>query len=401
MTSPGVLLRARATVRAVSTQQHADPTGVRPIGVGRFGPLFASLWLIYLGYPWSAAWSSGPGAARILSLGSVILFAAVYLAAINAVRARRRAGAPAGRTPYAWVYIVLEAVLVAGMAVRAHESAFAGLVFISVTAVFALARIEAFVTVAVLVVASESLPRIGAGWHSTDTLGPQIALAAMAVFGFTQVMSRNVELARARLELADLAVARERERMARDVHDLLGHSLTVITVKSELAARLLEIDPKRAAREIADIEGLARSALADVRSTLHGFRAVGLASELASARAALEAAGIDALLPSAVDAVPDALHELFAWSVREAATNVVRHSGARHCEIVLCARTLIVRDDGRGPGTSAGMDRRATATGPVGSGLLGLRQRADAVGATVSAGRSPQGGFELRVEGAT
>lgn len=401
MTSAAVLLRARATVSAVSTQQHRGPAGLRLRGGGRLGLLFASLWLVYLSYPWVAAWSSGPGAGRALSLVSLILFGAVYVAAIHAVRLQRRVGAPVRRTPYAWVYIVAEAVLVAGMAVRAHESAFAGLVFMGVAAVFTLARVEAFVTVTVLVVASETLPRIVPGWHPIDSLGPQIALAAMAVFGFTQVMSRNAELARARLELADLAVARERERMARDVHDLLGHSLTVITVKSELAGRLLEIDPRGAAREIADIEGLARAALADVRATLHGFRAVGLASELASARAALEAAGINARLPSAVDAVPDALQELFAWAVRAAATNVLRHSGAHHCEIVLSARTLVVRDDGRGPGAPDSMDGPAAATGTVGSGLLGLRQRADAVGATVSAGRSPQGGFELRVEGAT
>jgi two-component system sensor histidine kinase DesK len=247
------------------------------------------------------------------------------------------------------------------------------------------------------VVAGESLPRVLHGWQSLDSIGVEVILGSLAVFGLTQVMSRNMELARARLEIADLAVTRERERMARDVHDLLGHSLTVITVKSELAGRLLGIDPPGAAREIADIEVLARAALADVRATLHGFRTVGLASELASARAALEAAGIDAQLPSAVDAVPDGLRELFAWSVRETTTNVVRHSGARHCEILLSGRTLVVRDDGRGPGGPDSSD------GPMrtdGSGLTGLRERAAAVGASVSAGAAPRGGFELRVEGA-
>jgi two-component system sensor histidine kinase DesK len=361
---------------------------------------FAALWLIYLSYPWSVAWSSPPGAARTVSLVSVILFSAVYLVAIVRVRLWRRSGARGRGMPHGWVYIAGEGLGVAGMSLASHETSFAGLVFMAVSAVFALARPEAFAVVAVLVVAGETVPHVVPGWRPVDNIGVQIVLAALAVWGFTQVMRRNIELARARLEVADLAVARERERMARDVHDLLGHSLTVITVKSELAGRLLEIDPRGAAREIADIEGLARAALADVRATLHGFRAVGLVSELASARAALEAAGIDAQLPSAVDAVPDGLRELFAWSVREATTNVVRHSGARRCEIVLSGRTLVVRDDGRGPGGPDDADSSDGAMRTDGSGLTGLRERAAAAGATVSVGSSPLGGFELRVEGA-
>ncbi|CAN5173206.1 hypothetical protein BH11ACT1_BH11ACT1_19000 [soil metagenome] len=169
-------------------------------------------------------------------------------------------------------------------------------------------------------------------------------------------------------------------------------------MKAELAGRLLQLDAAGAAREVADIETLARAALADVRATLHGVRAVGLASELASARAALEAAGIEAQIPTAVDAVPDGLRELFAWTVREAVTNVVRHSGARRCEIELAGRALVVRDDGCGPDGPGALPQPASASD--GSGLIGLRERADTVGATLTAGRSALGGFELCVEGA-
>ncbi|MGV8977415.1 MAG: sensor histidine kinase [Cellulomonas sp.] len=382
-------------------RQQLSATGGSTNVLGRFAPVFAAAWLIYLSIPWSTAWSTAPGPGRTLSLVSVVGFGAVYLAAIFAMRVWRRGDGQSRRMPYAWAYLVLQAVLAAGIAVQAHSSALTSFVFMAVTAVFTLAGTEAFAVVAVLVAASESVPRLVPGWEPLDSAGVQIALAAAAVFGFTQVMRRNVELARARLELADLAVARERERIARDVHDLLGHSLTVITVKSELAGRLLEVDPSGAAREIADIEALARSALADVRATLHGVRSVGLASELASARAALDAAGIEAQIPSAVDAVPDGLRELFAWAVREAVTNVVRHSGARRCEILLAGRTLVVRDDGRGP---QGVDTRPEpetgkdhVTG--GSGLAGLHGRAMAAGASLTAGRSPWGGFELRVDG--
>ncbi|HEX7805539.1 MAG TPA: histidine kinase dimerization/phosphoacceptor domain-containing protein, partial [Cellulomonas sp.] len=252
----------------MTRQQHPGTTGMPPSAMGRFGPAFAAIWLIYLSFPWSTAWSAARGPARTLSLVSVVVFGVVYLAAMVTMRAWRHAGAPGRRMPYAWAFVTGEAVLTAGMAAAAHASAFAGFVFLGVTAVFTLARAEAVVVVVALVVVSESVPRVLPGWVPLDSVGVQIALAAVAVFGVTEVMRRNVDLARARLELADLAVARERERIARDVHDLLGHSLTVITVKAELAGRLLQLDAAGAAREVADIEALARAALADVRATL-------------------------------------------------------------------------------------------------------------------------------------
>ena len=290
-----------------------------------------------------------------------------------------------------WLVLGVEAILVAGMGLAARENSLAGLVFIAVSSVFFLPVRQAVGVVAVLVAAGEALPRTIPGWVPTDNLGLQVVIASVAVFGVTQMMARNVELARARTDLADLAVARERERIARDVHDILGHSLTVITVKAELAGRLLPESPERAAREVADVESLARAALADVRATVSGFRAVSLANELASARVALEAAGVEAHVPSAADEVPEGLRELFAWTVREATTNVVRHASARTCEITLTSNRVRVSDDGVGPDGSVG----------AGSGLVGLRERAAATGARVLLGRSASGGFELCVEKGT
>jgi two-component system sensor histidine kinase DesK len=204
------------------------------------------------------------------------------------------------------------------------------------------------------------------------------------------VLERNTQLARAREQLVDLAVTQERERVARDVHDILGHSLTVITVKTELAGRLLEGLPgpaaDRARTEVADVERLAREALADVRATVSGMREVSLTGELAAARAALAAAGIRADLPSAVDVVPARHRELFAWALREGVTNVVRHSGAGWCGVQLTADCVEIRDDGRGPGGSG-----------TGSGLAGLQARAGKAGARLEIGRAPEGGFLLRV----
>ena len=175
--------------------------------------------------------------------------------------------------------------------------------------------------------------------------------------------------------------------MSRDVHDILGHSLTVITVKSELAGRLIEIDPARAAVEIAELETLARQALADVRSTVGGMRQIDIGTELLSARTALTAAGIKADLPSDADLVPLRHRELFGWVMREAVTNVVRHSSAQRCHVTLTASRISIVDDGCGPADDTG----------GGNGLRGLAERVDAAGGSLTLARVPTGGFELEV----
>lgn len=177
-------------------------------------------------------------------------------------------------------------------------------------------------------------------------------------------------------------------RFARDLHDLLGHSLTVITVKAELAGRLMTRDPAKAAAEVTDIERLAREALADVRATVAGYREVTLAVELSSARSALEAAGIAAELPLALDDVPGERRELFGWVVREAVTNVVRHSRAGRVRVQVSPTSVEVVDDGSGcAGNPAG-----------GHGLDGLRDRLAAVGGRLEVGPVDTGGFRLFAE---
>jgi two-component system sensor histidine kinase DesK len=207
-----------------------------------------------------------------------------------------------------------------------------------------------------------------------------------------QLIRRNAQLAEARSEITRLAVAEERSRFARDLHDILGHSLTVVAVKAELAGRLVRLDPEKAEHEIADVERLSREALADVRRALSGYREVTLMGELASARSALAAAGIEAELPQAVDDVPADRRELFGWVLREGVTNVVRHSGASHCHVRVTDREIRITDDGRGPVNGSPVDGD-----PSGVGLLGLRERVDAAGANLTVGKAPDDGFELRV----
>ncbi len=214
-----------------------------------------------------------------------------------------------------------------------------------------------------------------------------IVSISLMMAAFARTTAAMNQLRATQHELEQLAVVRERGRVARDIHDILGHTLTVVTVKAELAGRLVDTDPSRARTEIAEVEALARGALADVRTTVAGFRGVNVSGELAAARAALSAAGIEAELPSSTDAVPPGRRELAGWVVREGVTNVVRHSGARRCRVRLGERELEIADDGVGPAAAA-----ASSTG-----LAGLRERVEAAGGRMSLGRSDLGGFSLRV----
>src|SRR5215469_3743394 len=199
-------------------------------------------------------------------------------------------------------------------------------------------------------------------------------------------------LKRTRAELARAAAAEERLRIARDLHDLLGHSLSLITLKAELAGRVIEADPSRAAREIAEVEGVARQSLADVRAAVAGFRQPDLAAELAGARQLLDAAGITSTIRSMAEDLPQDVDGVLAWTVREGATNVVRHSKATHVAITIaadqCQATAEIRDDG--------LAARARSTF-AGSGLAGLGERVRSLGGELAAGAIEPRGFRLRV----
>jgi len=234
---------------------------------------------------------------------------------------------------------------------------------------------------------------------SGDYLGLLIILLSVAVLcrSVVHMIDVNRELRLIQDQVAALAVADERGRIARDLHDVLGHSLTTVTVKAGLARRMLEsgVPTGRVLTEMRDVERLSRQALADITATVSGDRAVSLAAELVGAKEALRSAGIDADFPRAVDDVEPAYQEAFAFALREGVTNVLRHSaGATRCEVRLGDSWLEVRDDGD-PAPAAAAPSRAAGGG---NGLSGLSQRLGGIGARLEAGPLPCKGFRLRVE---
>ncbi|HEX3647764.1 MAG TPA: histidine kinase, partial [Pseudonocardiaceae bacterium] len=234
-----------------------------------------------------------------------------------------------------------------------------------------------------------------ADWNSAMIL----IVLTLGMFSFGGLIRTVRELRATQGKMARLAVAEERSRLARDLHDVLGHSLTTITVKAGLARRVLEssTDRQRAIDEVRDVEELARQAMTDVRATVSGYRTASLAAELVGARAALSAAGIDADLPRAVDNVTAGLQETFAYVLREGITNVIRHSRASRCQVRLGDTWLEVRDDGACGAAEVTSSRESGG----GHGLSGLADRVAAVDGTLEAGPLPEGGFLLRVSVAT
>jgi two-component system sensor histidine kinase DesK len=208
------------------------------------------------------------------------------------------------------------------------------------------------------------------------------------VFTVKQLIGYVHQLRDTQAELARVAVTEERLRFSRDLHELLGHTLTLIVVKAQVARRLAERDPAATASAAADIEQIGRQALVEVREAVTGYRERAFATELDGARTALTDAGIEVSITQVGTPLPEVADTIFGWAVREAATNIIRHSGARHCHIVVrradAGATLEVHDDGVGGTVNGG-----------GNGLRGVRERLTTAGGTLSAAPAAEGGFRL------
>ncbi|CAN5530779.1 sensor histidine kinase [soil metagenome] len=350
--------------------------------------VFPAVFLIYLVQTVAGVLSYTDGLLTWLGMTILALFAVCYIGCT--------ASGTGGRYREFWRWYAALVVLFLLELPLAHQDALPMLTYIGVMSVASLYQ-RAIPLIVGLIAVALFLPVLIPSWHAGLQPGTAISvgIVALAMFAFFGIVRTNEALQDARAEVARLAAEGERTRIARDLHDLLGHSLTTITVKASLAHRLSELDPARAAAEIAEVEALARATLTDVRAAVAGYREVTLGNELAAAREVLRAAGITAQIPSAIDSVPSTDSELFAWVVREGVTNVVRHSRASTCEIRLAERSIEILDDGIG--RAAGSSVRTPGQG--GSGLLGLGERvAAADGQLVAGAREQQPGWRILVE---
>lgn len=356
--------------------------------------MWFGIWLAFMGAPVSDLFDhDGSPWSVVLGVAGLVAFVGVYLMVIF-----RHTGRPLQpRTVYsALLFMLALAVL---LSVTLDSAWLVLFVYVSVSCGAALPiRVSRFVIPVVTALMAAVGLRSADNHDLLSALVVPALLGGFAMAGVGQLVRTTIELRAARATVAELAANEERLRLARDLHDLLGHSLSLITLKSELAGRMLPAHPDRAAEQVADIEQVSRQALTDVREAVSGYRRPTLPGELAGARTALAVAGVTADVPQDVPRELGAVlcaesETVLAWSLREAVTNVVRHSGARRCVVSLTPRQtlegpvveLTVEDDGRGASGAA-----------RGNGLTGLAERLAQVGGTLEAG-SGKGGFLLTV----
>ncbi|MCC5475926.1 sensor histidine kinase [Streptomyces sp. NPDC059680] len=247
-----------------------------------------------------------------------------------------------------------------------------------------------------LTVYAASVSAVRGDWEDATNIGYATFLSSMVTAAILGLSEAVRELRAAREELARRAVEKERLRFSRDLHDLLGHTLSVIVVKSEAARRLAPRDMDAALGQITDIESVGRQALTEIREAVTGYREGSLATELTRARSALSAASVEAVVRQSGAPLEPQTEALLSWVVREAVTNVVRHSDARRCEITVESGAeqvrLTVTDNGSGRAVSRPRQ------GIGGTGLKGLTERLAAAGGSLTAGPSPRGGFAVTAE---
>lgn len=349
----------------------------------RFGWVMGSIWLVFLLFPLTSAFTAETTwVGRSLGVAAILAFAAVYVYGLIRIGCTDT-WAQVNRLGWRCVAVLVSLAGVTALVVGLD--ALGMVVFIIAFAMFSLpfaAALGVGVTgLAVAVLVPLAMGVLGQTWF----LLPIIVMVGVATAVVRVLDRRGME----HQEMAkQVALVAERERVARDVHDVLGHSLTVVTVKAELAQRLVDANPERAKAELAQIQSLTREALAELRATVAGLRVARLGDELTAASAALADAGVSAQMPADASVVDPRHRIVLAWVMREAVTNVVRHSGATRCTVDVGPSMLSVADDGRG-----------CSGHPEGNGLRGVRERVSAAGGALSVGPGPDGrGTIVRVE---
>lgn len=389
-----------------NNRRHTDSAGVSKMAtdaslrhlVPLAWPLFAVMWLVFPIASVVDMLGTGLTPVRLLEfLASMVAYVSVYLWLVLRYPFRGELSPPERR-----VHVAL-LVTLAALALYLEVAFGSGIpyqfMFVVIAAAVTLPTLPAASAVVAIMALTSGIYALRSGWDALSSTW-ESAVAPFAIVGFSMIIVNRLvltvrELRAAREEITRLAVAEERLRFARDLHDLLGHSLSSITLKSELAGRLLPVAPDKAAAEVRDIEGVARNALREVREAVAGYRQPTLDEELASAQQILEAAGIACQIERSVGVLPNDVDAVLAWTVREGTTNVIRHSHAKHCEIRLMQESeeihAEISDDG------VGFSPPSDETNVNGSGLSGLAERVAASSGKFEAKTPSGGGFSLRV----
>ena len=369
----------------------------------RLWRLYAYFWFICLFFPILSLIQTPPSGVHLLIIASgLIIFVGIYFWVMwphpLSDRARTRLGMQKSVT-----LIIGLTVLVLLLSII-YGSSFLWL-FIGVSAISGITLSFRNASIAVIAL---TLLTIGvnlildgsirsANWLQIIPLALLVRGLGLDMIGFVRLSDALRELQRARGELARQAVIEERLRMARDLHDLLGHTLSLITLKSELAGRMLEKNHHAAIEQVHEVERGARQALREVREAVAGYRQRTLRGELDGARQILEAAGIECTIEYEPQSLPPSTDMVLAWVVREGVTNVIRHSRAQHCLIRITSTDGHVRVEI----SNDGYPRKETSTVEWGSGLSGLAERVANEGGKLEVGKQPTSngpGFQLRVE---
>ncbi len=284
----------------------------------------------------------------------------------------------------AWLWLFIGVSAIAGVLLP-MRSAFLAVVLLTLFPLFLIVKIHGGIA--------------GVDWWWLAAFLLLVRGVGLDMIGVARMGNAIRELHTARRELARMKVEEERLRLARDLHDLLGQTLSVITLKSELARGLIIEDPAHCAQELAEIEQVSRKTLREVRKTVVGYRQPRLSNELDGVRQLLEAAGIAYEIEQLSGDLPSTLDAVLAWTVREGVTNVIRHSRARHCLLRLKEEQGWIGAEVLNDGEQA--EDASEQCASQGSGLLGLRERVSMLGGSMEAGPLTLSGkphFRLRVE---
>jgi two-component system sensor histidine kinase DesK len=328
----------------------------------KHGGWFDLVWLIYSCFFFIQPIQSNKSREWILFACAYCAFLALYVGIIRAPSRRFAFSSMAGMAVLGLCYIPY------------NQSAAGIMVYVVAFAPF----VAESVALSISIFAAVSLASAAEGLylHLSPWSWGFISLFSFAVGAGNLIAAQriraNLKLGLAQEEITQLAKVAERERIARDLHDVLGHTLSVVVLKSELAGKLMRKDPERALKEMGEVEQIARHALAEVREAIRGYRSEGLVAEIERARTALDAAGVSLDCTTAPPPLRPAEETVVSLVVREAVTNIVRHAQASQCCIRFKQdekmRWLVVEDNGRG-----GIRHE-------GNGLRGMRERVESLG---------------------